>query len=122
MREIPTRHGGGRQHGKVLSECDTGMLFRIEQLKERCFFSVIRTRGITWRGANSLVLFADQFLIAEVFTAVIAPEFFAHPLMHMLGEGFSQTISKCFNHDAVIVIARLLIALGQLLRTDTSGA
>src|SRR5690554_83489 len=97
------------------------MFFRIQQLKQLCFFRVIRAGGIAWSWANTGILLANQRLGIQVFVAIIAPELFADAQMHVLCKSFSKAICQRFNHDAVVVVTRFLIFLGEFFSTNTGG-
>src|SRR5690554_538428 len=77
--------------------------------------------GVAGSRANALVLFSNQRLIIQGFIWHVSPELLAYPLVYVLGKGFRQAIRQGLHHDGVVVIARFLVALCQLLDTMTGG-
>ena len=65
---------------------------------------MFRARRIARCRANSLIVFADQLLVAEVLIRRIAPVDFTHALVQIFRERFRQAVGDRFHHDLVVVV------------------
>src|SRR4051812_27623171 len=89
---------------------------------EQCsLLSMVRLRGITGRGANAAVLFADQFFRRESLIRSIRPEFAAHALVQAFREGFRQAVRQRAQQNSAVIILRGLETLDVLLLADPRG-
>ncbi len=82
---------------------------------------MFRTRRIAWRGTDTLIVFTDQFFVAEVFVRRVAPVNFTNPLVEIFCERFGQTIRHGFNHDFVVVIMLRVKRFGERVFLQPAG-
>ncbi len=82
------------------------------------FSRVIRAGGIARRRTDAAILFVDQLIVGEPFLRRVAPELAAHALVHAFGERLREPIGQRLEHDARIVVVRLLEALEVRLDAD----
>jgi len=121
VRQVEARHRGTRPHGEVFGQFDADAGGGVEHLEQRGFFAVLGAGGVAGRGADALVFFRNQLVIAERFLAGVAPELAAHPQVQVLGEGFGQTVAQRLEQDRGIVVVRGLERAGALVLADAGG-
>jgi hypothetical protein len=82
---------------------------------------VVGARGVAGRGANALILLADQARAIQRLVSRISPELAAHPLVHALGQGFGEAIGQGLQHDAAIVVVSGFELRDALIDADSGG-
>src|SRR5690606_37855319 len=85
------------------------------------FFRVVRAGGVAGGGADAGVFFLDQFFVAQLLVALVAPEFLAHAQMQVFGKGFRQSVGQGLDHNAVVIVAGVLVLPGQFFRAYACG-
>ena len=93
MGKIQSAHARPRPHRKTFGQLDSGILFRVQKLPQELFLRVVRARRITGRRTNTAIFFLDEIFVSESFVLSKTP-LVTHLLVKILGEGFSQAISK----------------------------
>src|SRR5437868_5774441 len=110
MPDIPTADRGRRIHRVRFSDADTCIALDIEQLPQLRLLGVIRTCRITRRGPDTPVFLLNELLVGERLLRRITPELTPHTLMEVLGARLGETVRQGLQHDARVVIMRLLEA------------
>src|SRR5207247_3409817 len=64
---------------------------------------MIRAGGITWRGADSPILFLNEILMRQVLAAAITP-LFTNSLVQAFRKRFGETIGESFGHNRVVIV------------------
>ncbi len=95
--------------------------FRVQQLEQLGLLGVIRARRVTRGRADTAVLLLDQRFVIQHFVLGVAPVLFTHLLVQPLGAGFGQAVGQGLDHDRVVVIAGVLVGLGDFFGTDAGG-
>ena len=103
VRQIKTADAGRGCHGHALGERHANVL-ALQQLKHLLLHAVVGARWVTGCRPDALVVFFDQFFIAQVFSGCVAPQVTAHPGMHALGKGFGQAVGQGLEHDGAVVV------------------
>src|SRR3546814_8988088 len=83
---------------------------------------MVRAGRIARRWTDATVCLGDQLVVRQSLVGGIAPELLAHALVHMLGEGFGETVGQRLGKDArVIVVLGGELALDPLVQPDAGG-
>src|SRR4029077_791052 len=90
VAEIEAAHRSARPHREALGQFHSDRALAAEEREQSAFLGVIRLRRITRRRTNAAIALGDQLRIAQRLARLIAPEFAAHPLMHVLRKRFSN--------------------------------
>ena len=73
MGEVEPADAGRGRHGERLGQVNTGERFGVEQIEQCPLLRVIGARRISWRRTDALVVLAYQLVVAQRFSAGIAP-------------------------------------------------
>src|SRR5438132_4750957 len=106
VAEIEARHRGRREHREILRERHlAGMT--AEHVEQDRLQTVVRAGRIARRGADPLVLLADELFVRQMLVGV-APEALADLGVEHFGKALGQAVGQRLKQDVVIVVDRLL--------------
>ena len=101
--EVESAHTGGGPHGAGFGELGANVFLDLQEIPKGPFFSVVRAGGVPRGGADALVFFPDEVLVAQRFPGAVSP-FLAHPLMQAFGKGLRQPVGERLDHDGGVII------------------
>ena len=86
MTEVEAADRRRWQHREAVGQFQSDGLFGTEQIEQGALDAVFRARGISRRGADAAILFADQRFVGQLLVRRIAPERGADLLVDELRE------------------------------------
>ena len=98
MPKVVSTDGCRGVHGLGFGEVQPRVELRLKKFKKEVLFKVVGACRVSWRRADSLVLFGDKGIVGELFVGGIAPEFHADSLVQALGKCFGQTVCQSLQH------------------------
>ena len=116
MIEVKTADAGAGVHGVAFGEFAAGGGGGVKEGEEGLFLGVVRLGRVTRCGTDAAILFADEFVVAEVaglFDAALEAGLLVQPL----GEGLGEAIREGFDDDAGIRVVHRIVGFGILITT-----
>lgn len=85
------------------------------------FFGVVRAGRVARGRTDAQVLFLDQRFVTQFLVFGIAPVLLAHLFVQPFGAGLGQAVGECLDHDRAVVVAFVLIGLGDFFGANAGG-
>jgi hypothetical protein len=110
-----------RVHGKSFGQFHAGIAGGLQNAEQGGLFGVVDTGRIAGGGTDAPIGLGNQCFVVERLARRIAPEFGAYLAVHVLGQGFGESVGQCLQDDGRIVVVVLAEALQMRFDAEPCG-